>query len=352
MATMSIVFMPFGLAKAPATFQRYINDALPEYLDVFCIVYLDNILIYSKEGTDHALHVRKVLIKLRQYELYVKLGKCEFSVCTVSFLEFIISLKGIAMEPHRVDAILEWPEPKSFRDIQVFIEFANFYRRFICAFSTLAAPLTAMLKGSKAGKFSGPFTLTAEAAQAFRTLRAAFTKAPVLAHYDSALPLRVECNALTVGIAAILSQQPSEGNTQRHWHPIAYYSRELSACEANYGVGDLEMLAVVAAFTQWQHYLDCATHQVEVVLDHHNLQAFMTTKALTGRQVRWYERLIGYDFRIVHRPGRLNPADAPSQRPDYKGAKTPNMEPQSDSVGNARTPRVGCAPSTRSGVRG
>ena len=100
--------------------------------------------------------MRQVLIKLRQHGLYVKLEKCEFSVRTVSFLGVIISLKGIAIEPRRVNAILEWPEPKSFRDIQGFIRFTNFYQRFICAFSALAARLMAMLKGSKAGKFLGP----------------------------------------------------------------------------------------------------------------------------------------------------------------------------------------------------
>ena len=316
--------MPFGLANAPATFQRYMNDALREYLDVFCIAYLDDIIIYTEKGADHALHVRKVLVKLRQHGLYVKLEKCEFSVYEVGFVGFRISPAGVSIETSRVDAILEWPEPKSFRDIQVFIGFANFYRRFICSFSAIATPLTSMLKGGKAGKFPGPFSLTAEASQAFRRLREAFTTAPVLAHFNPEMPLRVECDASMIGIAAILSQQSSEKSAQQHWHPIAYFSRKLSACEANYGVGDLEMLAIVSAFAQWRHYLGGAAYQIEVASDHHNLQTFMTTKALNGRQVRWYERLVEYDLRIIHRPGQLNPADAPSRRPDYEGSRASN----------------------------
>ena len=316
--------MPFGLANAPATFQSYINDTLREYLDDFCIAYLDDILVYSTTREEHTEHVRKVLTRLLQTGLYVKLEKCEFYVSKVGFVGFLVSPAGIAMEPQRVEAIQSWPEPKSFRDIQVFIGFANFYRRFICGFSTIAAPLTSMLKGSKAGKCTGPFKLTEEAAEAFRKLRDAFVTAPVLAHYNQDLPLRVECDASQVGIAAILSQKAADDTQQRHWHPIAYFSRKLTGPEANYGVGDLELLAIRAAFAQWRHYLLGAPEEIEVVTDHNNLTTLLTSKSLGGRQIRWYSALSEYNLRIVHRAGRLNPADAPSRRPDYEGAKTPN----------------------------
>ena len=315
--------MPFGLANAPATFQSYVNDALREYLDVFCVAYMDDIVVYSENEAEHTQHVRKVLAKLLQHGLYVKLEKCEFGVTEINFVGFQVSTRGIAMEEGKVSAILEWPEPRSVRDVKAFIGFANFYRRFIRAFSALAAPLVALLKGGKPGKPRTPFVLTDEAAQAFRTLRESFTKAPVLRHFEPELPLRVECDASTIGIAAILSQQSGEDPAQRHWHPIAFYSRKLSVHEANYGVGDLEMLAIVKAFTQWRHYLGGARHQIEVASDHHNLQTFMTTKALVGRHVRWYQRLAEYNMKIVHRPGRLNPADAPSRRPDYAGTNEP-----------------------------
>ena len=315
--------MPFGLANAPATFQSYINDTLRDYLDVFCIAYLDDILVYSETREEHTEHVRKVLTRLLQKGLYLKLEKCEFYTRKVGFVGFVVSPAGIAMEPQRVATIRGWPEPRSFRDIQAFVGFANFYRRFIRDFSTVAAPLTSMLKGGKAGKFTGAFKLTEEAAQAFRELCEAFTKAPVLVHYDQRLPIRVECDASTVGIAGILSQEAQDPQ-QKHWHPIAFYSRKLNAAEANYGVGDLELLAIVAAFAQWRHYLLGAPEEIEVVTDHNNLTTLLTSKSLGGRQIRAYSALAEYNLRIVHRAGRLNPADAPSRRSDYGGAKTQN----------------------------
>ncbi|CAA9373459.1 hypothetical protein AVDCRST_MAG94-4350 [uncultured Leptolyngbya sp.] len=163
--------------------------------------------------------------------------------------------------------------------------------------------------------------MTKEAREAFHVLRATFTTAPLLAHYDQTKPLRVETDASGVGIAGIISQQAKEELKQSHWHPIAFYSRKLSPAESHYGAGDLELLAIVAAFAQWRHYCGGAQHQIEVASDHHNLQTLMTTKPLSGRLIRWYQKLQEYDLRIVHRPGRLNPADAPSRRPDYiKGA--------------------------------
>ena len=124
--------MPFGLCNAPASFQSYINDALREYLDDFCIAYLDDILIYTN-GTleEHIQHVRKVLVRLQEHELYAKLEKCEFHVRETRFLGFIISPDGVAMDPDRIKTIVEWPVPKSVHDIQVFLGFANFYQRFI-----------------------------------------------------------------------------------------------------------------------------------------------------------------------------------------------------------------------------
>ena len=123
--------MPFGLTNTPATFQRYINDTLREYLDVFCVAYLDDILIYSKNQSKHKEHVRKVLAKLKEAGLYARPEKCEFSTQKTRFLRFIISEEGIEMDLEKVKAVMEWETPKSIRDLQCFLGFANFYRRFI-----------------------------------------------------------------------------------------------------------------------------------------------------------------------------------------------------------------------------
>ena len=133
--------MPFGLTNAPATCQQFINDTLREYLDVFCVAYIDDILIYSKNQEEHDIHVTKVLEKLSGVGLCIKPEKCEFSVTSTSFLGFIISQDGVSMDSSKVSAIKEWEAPKSVKDVQCFLGFANFYRRFINKYSTKCTPL-------------------------------------------------------------------------------------------------------------------------------------------------------------------------------------------------------------------
>ena len=204
--------MPFGMANAPATFQAYINKALAGYIDDFCVVYLDDILIYSQNEEEHCIHVKKVLERFKQYQLFVNLKKCEFSTTQVEFLGFIVSQGGVGMDKRRVQAIEEWPAPKSYRDIQVFLGFANFYRRFISHYSKIAAPITELLKGSIKGKKSNDlFRWTDAAEKAFNELCVKFTQAPMLRHYDPGLPNRLETDASQFAVAAIFTQLQSNG---------------------------------------------------------------------------------------------------------------------------------------------
>ena len=139
--------MPFGLSNAPATFQGYVNKILAEKLDIFVVVYLDDILIYTKDsGQPHVEAVRWVLDQLRKHSLFANLKKCRFHQDEIRFLGYVVSSKGISMEAKRIEVVKDWPEPKSVRDIQVFLGFANFYQQFIQGFSRIAAPLTSMLK--------------------------------------------------------------------------------------------------------------------------------------------------------------------------------------------------------------
>jgi hypothetical protein len=309
--------MPFGLTNAPATFQAYINRALAGYLDEFCVVYLDDILIYSKDAEEHTKHIRLVLERLRKYALYANRKKCHFCTDSVEFLGFVVSNKGVSMDPRRVDTVAAWPQPTTFREVQQFLGFANFYRRFIQGYSRIAKPLTSLLKGSVNGRKPGRLELDDEAAEAFRTLCAAFTRAPVLVHYDPAAPIKVETDASNFACSGILSQLQSIRDENPQWHPVAFWSRKFIPAEQNYETYDQEMLAIVGAFKHWRHYLEGAMEAVRVLTDHNNLKGFMTLKQLNGRQARWATFLAAFDFVIEHRPGKTNPADAPSRRPDY-----------------------------------
>ena len=300
--------MPFGLANAPATFQAYINKALAGLLDTICVVYLDDILIYthSEDIEEHWRAVRAVLARLRSNDLYAKLSKCSFAEKKVHFLGFIVDTEGVSADPEKVEAISEWPVPQSVRELQVFLGFSNFYRRFIAGYAAITAPLTELLKTTS------NFSWSNDAQRAFDVLKERFTSAPIMRHFDPSLPIRVETDASQFAIAAILSQL-FEGK----WHPVAFVSRKLQPAERNWETYDQELLAVVYAFKSWRHYVEGARHTVEVHTDHNNLRAMRDVQKLNPRQARWAVFLASFDFNMFHRQGTKNPADGPSRRPDY-----------------------------------
>lgn len=311
--------MPFGLTNAPATFQSYIHQALGGLLDEFCVAYLDDILIFSQDRESHTKHIQQVLERLRTAQLYCKPSKCEFYRDHVSFLGYEISQQGIAMESKRIQTIAEWPEPKTFRDIQVFIGFCNFYRRFIHKFAAIAHPLTSLLKGMVRGRKPGEVHLTPEEREAFDQLRKAFQDAPVLIHFDPSKPVTIETDASDFAMGAVLSQTANDGRK----HPIAFWSAKFSGPAKTYGIPDKEMMAIVESFKHWRHYLEGSPEEITVLSDHNNLQGFMRQPKLNGRQARWCMYLAGYDFVIRHQAGKRNPADGPSRRPDYMDETPP-----------------------------
>ena len=310
--------MPFGLTNAPATFQSYIHRALRGLIDVTCIVYLDDILIFSQDLESHQRAVREVLARLRKWALYAKRSKCHFHVSEVEFLGYIVGNRGVRMDASRVATVAEWPIPKSFHDVQVFLGFANFFRRFIYGYSRIARPLTGLLVGSVKGKKRGQFTWTDDAAQAFRALKTAFQEAPLLGHFDPSKPIRVDTDASMYAIAGVLLQPCGESADHKgQYRPVAYYSRKLIPAEVRYDIHDQELLALVDSFKHWRHYLEGSQFPIQAVTDHNNLRYFMTTKVLSRRQARYAEFLSSFDFEICYRPGKSNPADGPSRRPDY-----------------------------------
>ncbi|KAL0197572.1 hypothetical protein M9458_006112, partial [Cirrhinus mrigala] len=234
--------MPYGLSISPSVFQTFMNEVFREFLHRFVIVYIDDILIYSRNMAEHRHHVQQVLHKLREHRLYLKLEKCEFHRPSVHFLGYIISAEGVQMDQGKISVIQEWPQPLTVKELQRFLGFANFYRRFIKDYCTITAPLTSLLRGK-------PKTISwnPSAHEAFLHLKKIFSTAPLLHHPDPELPFTVEVDASTTGAGAVLSQAVGEPPLL---HPCAF-SRKLSPAEQNYDVGNRELLAIKLALEEW-----------------------------------------------------------------------------------------------------
>ncbi len=226
--------MPYGLVNAPSVFQDLMHEVLREYLHRFVLVYIDDILIYSRSLAEHRHHVAEVLQCLRQLHLFLKAEKCSFHQPSVQFLGYHIDSSGIRMDEGKVEAIKTWPQPTTIKELQRFLGFSNFYHRFIQNYSTLTNPLTNLLTGDKPKSLSWSIA----ANEAFEKLRTSFTQAPILVHPDPERPFIVEVDASTTGVGAILSQQ--QGNPSI-LHPCAFFSRKLSPAERNYDIGNREL---------------------------------------------------------------------------------------------------------------
>ncbi|XP_044715208.1 reverse transcriptase (RNA-dependent DNA polymerase) domain-containing protein [Hirsutella rhossiliensis] len=299
--------MPFGLCNAPATFQNYINHTLFDLLDKFCTAYLDDILIYSTDKKQHREHVREVVTRLRDAGLQIDIDKCEFETTRTKYLGLIVTPGGVEMDPDKVSTILNWKPPTALRDLQRFLGFANFYRRFIRDFSKITRPLNDLLKKSTIWSWE------VEHQTAFDRLKAAFSVAPVLALYDYNRKTVLETDASDWASGGVLSQYDDEGVLR----PVAYFSSKHSAQECNYEIYDKELLAIIKALEEWRPELQGTQEPFEVITDHKNLEYFTTTKALNQRQVRWSEFLSGFNFRIVYRPGtKAVRPDALSRKPE------------------------------------
>ena len=280
--------MPFGLTNAPSTFQDMMNHVLSDLLDVGVLAYMDDILVYGKTREEHDQLVIEVLRRLQENGLAVAPEKCVWRAQEVEFLGYVIGKKGIEMAKNKVEAVLDWKTPKSLTEVQSFLGFANFYRRFIQDYSKIARPLTELTKKSD------KWAWNKEAETAFQQLKNRFTSAPILAHFDAQKPVIIETDASDFAIGAVLSQRDQENRL----HPVAFHSRKFSPAEINYEIHDKELLAIVDAFKHWRRYCEGATHQVQVFSDHQNLEYFTTTKVLNRRQARWAQELAGIDFRI------------------------------------------------------
>ena len=259
--------MSFGLVNAPPVFSRMMNFIFNPYTNEFVLVYLDDILVFSKNKKDHAKHLRLVLDKLREHQFYAKFSKCEFWLDEVHYHGHIISAKGIAVNLAKVSAVVNWEPPQNVKQLHSFLGLASYCRRFIENFSKIAKPLSNLLQKHV------KYVWTPECDVAFNTLKEKLVTAPVLTPPDESKPFEVFCDASLQGLGAVLMQEKKV---------VAYTSRQLKPNEKNYPTHDLELAAVVHALITWRHLL--LGRQVDIFTDHKSLKYIFTQPNLNLRQ--------------------------------------------------------------------
>jgi len=287
------VVLPFGLTNAPPTFMRLMNSIFHKHLDEFVIIYLDDILIYSKNESEHLHHIKLVLQLLRDNYLYVNKAKCEFGVDQLEFVGHIVTANGIKADENKVIAIKNWPIPRNSTSVRSFLGAAGFYRRFIPNFSETAAPLTDLTKDNY------KFTWTNKQHTAFVTLKEALITAPVLRLPNFSLPFIVVTDASMIAVGGVLMQNDGEGE-----RPIAYESRKLNEAESRYPVHEQELLAIIVCLRTWRCYLEGMPFIIRT--DHKSLEHIPSQKHLSRRIVRWVEYLQQFNFKIEYKPGKEN----------------------------------------------
>jgi len=291
------------------------NDVLRPFLRRFVLVFFDDILIYSETWTDHLRHLRAVLSMLRQHQLFVKSAKCAFGVASVAYLGHIISEAGVSMDPAKVQAIHDWPVPRSARAVRGFLGLAGYYRKFVRNIGTVAA----LLKKED-------FSWSDAAAAAFDELKKAITSAPVLAMQDFAKDFVVECDASSHGFDAVLIQDAN---------PIAFFSRPIALRHSSLAAYERELIGLVHAIRHWRPYL--WDRRFLVKTDHYSLKYLLDQRLATIPQHHWVGKLLGFDFTVEYKPGAANVvADALSRRDTDEGSIIAISGPRFDFVSSLR----------------
>ncbi|KAL0546391.1 hypothetical protein IC582_016299 [Cucumis melo] len=305
------IVMSFGLTNAPAVFMDLMNRVFREFLDTFVIVFIDDILIYSKTEAEHEEHLRMVLQTLRDNKLYAKFSKCEFWLKQVFFLGHVVSKAGVSVDPAKIEAVTGWTRPSTVSEVRSFLGLAGYYRRFVENFSRIATPLTQLTRKGV------PFVWSKACEDSFQTLKQKLVIAPVLTVPDGSGSFVIYSDASKKGLGCVLMQQGKV---------VAYASRQLKSHEQNYPTHDLELAAVVFALKIWRHYL--YGEKIQIFTDHKSLKYFFTQKELNMRQRRWLELVKDYDCEILYHPDKANVvADALSRKVSHSTALITRQAP-------------------------
>ncbi|KAL0556495.1 hypothetical protein IC582_005009 [Cucumis melo] len=298
------IVMSFGLTNAPAVFMDLMNRVFKDFLDTFVIVFIDDILIYSKTEAEHEEHLHKVLETLRANKLYAKFSKCEFWLKKVTFLGHVVFSEGVSADPVKIEAVTSWPRLSTVSEVHSFLGLTGYYRRFVEDFSRIASPLTQLIRKGT------PFVWSPTCESSFQELKQKLVSAPVLTVPDGSGSFVIYSDASKRGLGCVLMQQGKV---------VTYASRQLKSHEQNYPTHDLELAAVVFTLKIWIQYL--YGENIQIFIDHKSLKYFFTHKELNMRQRRWLELVKDYDCEILYHPGKANVvADALSRKVAHSAA--------------------------------
>lgn len=289
---------PFGLKNSGAYFQGIINSVLKQYIDKFCLVYLDDILIYSKSEKEHKEHVNLVLKALDEAKFIINIEKSHFNIKELTFLGFQISKHGILPSKHKTEAIRNWPIPTNVQQVRQFLGLAQHFRRFIPDFAGIASVITDLTSGT--GYKTRSIDWTPACQVAFDLLKEKLCSAPVLSTVDMDKTFRIECDSSDYSVGAVLLQQ----DDHKIWKPLAFESKRLSQEERSLPAQERELLAILIALRKWRCFIDGKKYQV--FTDHLPLKYFRDQKKPVPRLIRWMSEIELYNPDIQYKAGKDN----------------------------------------------
>ncbi len=300
--------MLFELINESTFYQHYMNDVLFKYLHQFCQVYLDDIIIYSKILKKHKRHVRLILNRLREADLQMNINKCEFHVQETIFLELLIFIKELKMNSRKVQAVVKWSILNNLTQIQSFIDFCNFYQRFIKNFSKIVRSMIQLTQK----KIIFEWNETCQTA--FNHIKRRMTETFILRHFDQTHETILKTDSFNYVNDKVLSQYDDE----EVLHSIAFYSKNMSSAECNYKIYDKKLLIIIWAFEHWWLELKLINISIKMFIDHQALISLMKDKELSRHQMRWVQKLADFNFKIMYRPDKQNiKIDALTRQADF-----------------------------------
>ncbi len=288
--------MPFNLCNESVSFQKYINNIFCKHLNKFCTAYLNDILIYFDNEFKHEIHVKLILRKLREADLQTNIIKCKFHITQVLYLELIIIIEEIKMNSSKINIIVNWFILINVKNVQSFLNFANFYRRFIYDYSRITISLTCFIRKDVF------FVWTQKCQIAFNTLKKVFTFKIILCYYNSDHKIVIEINALNYVFKDILSQY----DENEVLHSVTHFFKKHNSVECNYEIYDKELMIIVCTFKEWRLKLEDFICSVKMIIDYKNLEYFMSIKQLSRHQAHWSKFLSRFNYCITYHLDKID----------------------------------------------